>query len=397
MPVHNVVLASGAVVAVSVAVATAMAMYENPELRRYADDIRRRVAMALHSLGNGIHPSEQGPMFNRPEDADGFLQSSRGAGAEPGVDADEETRRRQRDELMYWNSMLLQKKMEKEEDTARDEPLANPSSAQQTCPPDAGTRGTTTFDDFLTRDESAEQGTYIVSTGADVRHARRVGLRQRGAFASSSVYANPFADENYIDHDEAADLSATYVPSKDDSPNSNNKQDHMSDIYSATTRENDDAQSRTLDESPTLIEISSPRLQSPVTPPTLERQLAADEYMTASQDDRHEAYASIQAWAHDSSRNFYSPLPETPSGPVSEPDAPSEGQLTPTDSVSVIGSSEMELAQNGTQDDVHRSFDVLSATEGFLTPVSWSDVGSVVSENDAHGHVSEHVNTPVEG
>ncbi|KAG5993907.1 hypothetical protein E4U54_003255 [Claviceps lovelessii] len=415
MPVHHVVLASGAVVAVSVAVATALAMYENPELRRYADDIRRRVAMALHSLGNGINPPERAPIFNRPEDAEGFLQSSRGAGAEPGVDADEETRRRQRDELMYWNSLLLQKKQDEEgggnvdENATRDIiPLAPLPPAQQMSQPRSGAPGstTTTFDDFLMRDESAEQGTYIVSTGADVRD-RRAGLRHRGALAAaaSSMLANPFADENYIDPDELADTPAAMMASgKEDSngsgsSGSSRKQDHMSDIYSATTREDaDDVQSRTLDGSPALIAVSPPQLPSPPppmpsTPPsTLERQLAADEYMTASQEDGHEAYASIQAWAHDSSRNFYSPLPETPSGsgPVSEPDVLSEGQLTPTDSVSVIGSSEMDLMRNGTQqDDAQRPFDVMSASEGFMTPVSWSDVGSVVSENDAHAHVSE--------
>ncbi|KAG6023831.1 hypothetical protein E4U41_001921 [Claviceps citrina] len=380
MPVHHVVLASGAVVAVSVAVATALAMYENPELRRYADDIRRRIAMALHSLGDGINPREDGPVFNRPEDADGFLQSSRGAGAEPGVDADDETRQRQREELMYWNSVLLQEK--------------KPSQTGQTRP---GTRGAT-FDDFLTQDETAQQGTYISSTGADVRDHPGAGLRHRtaGVAASSSVYANPFADENYVDRDELAALSAGYVPGK-------KEEDHMSDLYSATTREtadddDDDVQSRTLDRSPALIELpsSQPQPQSqPLLPPTLERQLAADEYMTASQDeDRHEAYASIQAWAHDSSsRDFYSPLlAETPLGqPVSEPEVLSDdGQLTPTDSVSVIGSSEVaELGRNATtHEPVQTPLDVLSENEGgVLTPVSWSEVGSFVSvEDDAHGH-----------
>ncbi|KAG6001505.1 hypothetical protein E4U21_004276 [Claviceps maximensis] len=398
MPVHHVVLASGAVVAVSVAVATALAMYENPELRRYADDIRRRVAMALHSLGNGINPPERDPMFNRPEDAEGFLLSTRGVGAEPGVDADEETRRRQRDELMYWNSLRLQNKNEDGE-----APAALSSHTQQASRPQSGTHGATTFDDMLTRDDTAQPGTYIISTGADVRD-RRAGLRHRGGLAAPSVYANPFADENHLDHDEVADLPASYVPSKEDSSNT---QDHMSDIYSATTHENDHVESHTVDGSPAAMEMSSPQLHSPLMAPTLptqqltlERQLGADEYMTASQDDGHqdEAYASIQAWAQDSSCDLFSPLPEIPTPPAlgSEPDVLSEGLLTPTDSVSVIGSGEMDLARNGTQEDVHAPFDdVLSASEGFLTPVSWSDVGSVVSENDAHGHVSEYVDTPL--
>lgn len=388
MPVVNhVVLASGAVVAVSVAVAAAMAMYENPELRRYADDIRRRIAMAFHTLGDGINPPERAPRFNRPEDAEGFLQSSRGAGAEPGVDADDETRRRQREELLYWNSVLLKKK---EEETAKDhQPAALPPA--ESSRPRAGTRGSS-FDDFLRQDENAEQGAYVFNSGADVRDAGD-GLRHRGqasAPASSSLYANPFADEHYIASDEVEDLSATYTLPK--------KEEHMSDIYSATTRENEDIQSRTLDGSPALIELSSPHpfpelphQQFSPPPPTLERQLAENEYMSAGQEDRQDAYASIQAWAHDSSRNFYSPLPETPVAPVSEPEVVSDGQLTPTDSISIIGSGE----DVGNESKAGRPFDVMSESEGMLTPASWSEVGSVVSETEGHAHVG--ANTPLHG
>ncbi|OAQ68954.1 hypothetical protein VFPPC_13762 [Pochonia chlamydosporia 170] len=388
MPVVNhVVLASGAVVAVSVAVAAAMAMYENPELRRYADDIRRRIAVALHSLGDGINPPNRPPRFNRPEDAEGFLQSSRGAGAEPGVDADEETRRRQREELLYWNSVLEQKK---EQESARDQPAGLP--APEPSRPRTGTRGTS-FDDFLRQDESAEQGAYVFNTGADIRDGGS-GLRHRvpaaAPLASSSLYTNPFADEHYISNDEVDPLSRTFTLPR--------KEEHMSDIYSATTRENDDVQSRTLDGSPALIELSSSnfgapqdQFSSPPPPPTLERQLGENEYMSAGQEDRQDAYASIQAWAHDSSRNFYSPLPETPVAPVSEPEVVSDGQLTPTDSISIIGSGE----DVGNDTRAGRPFDVMSESEGMLTPASWSEVGSVVSETEGHAHVG--ANTPLHG
>lgn len=388
MPVVNhVVLASGAVVAVSVAVAAAMAMYENPELRRYADDIRRRIAVALHSLGDGINPPNRPPRFNRPEDAEGFLQSSRGAGAEPGVDADEETRRRQREELLYWNSVLEQKK---EQESARDQPAGLP--APEPSRPRTGTRGSS-FDDFLRQDENAEQGAYVFNTGADVRDGGS-GLRHRvpaaAPLAASSLYTNPFADEHYISNDEVDPLSRTFTLPR--------KEEHMSDIYSATTRENDDVQSRTLDGSPALIELSSSnfgapqdQFSSPPPPPTLERQLGENEYMSAGQEDRQDAYASIQAWAHDSSRNFYSPLPETPVAPVSEPEVVSDGQLTPTDSISIIGSGE----DVGNDTRAGRPFDVMSESEGMLTPASWSEVGSVISETEGHAHVG--ANTPLHG
>ncbi|POR36229.1 Uncharacterized protein TPAR_03600 [Tolypocladium paradoxum] len=376
MPIVNhVVLASGAVVAVSVAVAAAMAMYESPELRRYADDIRRRIAVALHSIGDGINPPYREPRFNRPEDAEGFMQSRRAEGAEPGVDADEATRRRQREELLYWNTVLLEKK-EKEQQAL---------PALPSVPRPAGVARGSSFDDFLRRDESAEHGAFVFSTGADGRDSQ-AGLRHRGEAArglATSLYTNPFADEHHIDNDEVAEMGVSYIaPGKDEG---------MSDIYSATTRDQDDVRSATLEPSPALIDIVSNPAQSQTrsqSSGTLERELGEDEYMSAGQDDRHEAYASIQAWAHDSSRNFYSPLPVTPAAPVSEPELVSDGELTPTDSMSLAGSGEdiADEAQSLSAGGTGRPFDVLSESEGMLTPASWSEVGSVVSENDAQAH-----------
>ncbi|OAQ89950.1 hypothetical protein VFPFJ_06364 [Purpureocillium lilacinum] len=382
MPIVNhVVLASGAVVAVSVAVAAALAMYESPELRRYADDIRRRIAMTLHSMGDGINPPHREPRFNRPEDAEGFMLSRGGAraGAEPGVDADDETRRRQREELLYWNRVLLEKK-----DKEEKEPAALPAPMERP----AGAHRGSSFDDFLRKDEGAETGAYVFKSGAEVQDSQP-GLRHRGEGSrgfSSALYTNPFADEHHIDSDDVAEMSATFIaPGKDEG---------LSDIYSATTREGDDVRSATLEPSPALIDIVShtqASQQSPSElPGTLERELANDEYMSAGQEDRHEAYASIQAWAQDSSRNFYSPLPVTPAAPMSEPELVSDdGQLTPTDSVSLVGSGE-DLAQDARSlraAETGRPYDVLSASEGVLTPVSWSEVGSVISESDAHGPV----------
>ena len=74
-PVNQAVLASAGIIAVSVAVAAAIAIYESPEIRRAAEDLRRRIAIALHSLGDNLDPGRQDPLFNRPEDAEGFMQS----------------------------------------------------------------------------------------------------------------------------------------------------------------------------------------------------------------------------------------------------------------------------------------------------------------------------------
>lgn len=403
MPPINQAAISAGVIAVSVAVAAAIAIYESPELQRMATDLRRRIAVALHSLGDNIGPQDANgePLFNRPEDAEGFLQSG-------DVDADDETRKRQREELLYWNAMKLSQELEKQ--TAENEKIKEREKLA---------RSGTTFDDFMQEDETAnEKGTYVFNTGADVRNNDDGLVRRRGASEgvrglNSSIYANPFADENGIDYNEMED--SEIAPEKDEVMSTD-------DIYTASPRPADSLLSRTLSpvtESipnpqpiPVMIacgrgmspEPSPPEVASPPSMPASDAELGQDEYMTAGQDrdemqqDEHDAYASIQAWAeqqqqaqlqnHESSRDFYSPLPVTPAAPLSEMsdgEMVSEGQLTPTDSASVAGSGfdvANELAsQNGS---ASKYYDVLSEDEdGIPTPAhSWTEVGSVVSESE---------------
>jgi len=366
----NVILASGAAVAVTVAVAAAVALYENPELRRYADDLKRRVAIAMTGEPPQQRQRSGEPMFNRPEDAEGFMMS----GGMPGVDADEETKRRQREELLYWNSVRLEKERK---DSQSEEKEKRPANHQ---------RGSS-FDDFMTRDHGAEHGAFVFNSGAQIKPESE-GLRQRGEAnraMASAMLANPFADEYGIASDEIEDAGSA---SPSAAQAAKDREEILSDIYSVTTRDAEEVNAPAKTHQPNLIDISEEPNQTESSA-TLDN----DEYMTASQDSQDEAYASIQAWAQNAAENrtgaptpnFYSPLPVTPLQPVSEPDLVSEpgtsdGQLTPTDSVSVIGSAEVaEHAQRAARED-----DVISESEGMLTPASWSEVGSVVSEYEVH-------------
>ncbi|POS78311.1 hypothetical protein DHEL01_v203298 [Diaporthe helianthi] len=414
MPPINQAAISAGVIAVSVAVAAAIAIYESPELQRMATDLRRRIAVALHSLGDGIGPQGQGanrgePLFNRPEDAEGFLQSGE-------VDADDDTRKRQREELLYWNAVKLSQELEKQTD--ENEKLKEGGNLA---------RSGTSFDDFLQKDETSnEKGTYVFNTGADVRNNDDGLVRRRGPSEgvrglNSSIYANPFADEHGIDYNEME--YSQIAPEKDEVMSAD-------DIYTASPKPASSLLSRTLSPAPeslaelvpaellqeveeVLFEASQHDSASTPRDSPSEAELGQDEYMTAGQSDReettttmtaqddHDAYASIQAWAEqqqqaqmqnrESSRDFYSPLPVTPSAPLSEMsdgELVSEGQLTPTDSASVAGSGfdvANELAsQNGSSS---KFYDVLSEDEdGIVTPArSWTEVGSVVSESE-DGH-----------
>lgn len=387
-------MASAGVIAVSVAVAAAIAMYESPEIRRMAEDLRRRIAMALHSLGENIDPaaqSSQEPLFNRPEDAEGFLRSRGAAGNDAGVDADDETRRRQREELMYWNAIRESKKeMERKAAEEKEE---------------SSSRRASTFDDFLQADSNAEKGTYVYNTGADVRAVGNDGLvRRRGVEGvrglSSAIYANPFADEHGVDdlEDEPATSLHALSPGQDEI---------MSDIYNATEPDRNVAlhtlPPQSADE--VLFDFShtlSVHDAQPADPGSEQEveELAEDQYMTAGQDDREDAYASIQAWAEASSgsaianqypESFYSPLPVSPPVPVSEPEMISDdGMVTPTEG-STVGSGE-DVAEEAVSQtaDVGRVYDVLSESEseGRATPSSWTEVGSVVSSNEEAAHAA---------
>jgi hypothetical protein len=115
-------------------------------------------------------------------------------------------------------------------------------------------------------------------------------------------------------------------------------------------------------------------------------------------------YASIHAWADNANSSFYSPLPTTPraaspqlplavvpgSPTFSDPalSVPDEGELTPTDSMSLAGSGEELWAprSGATSEADMQSLD----GDGVSTPGSWTEVGSEVSENDVGNLVSVH-------
>ncbi|KAI1174593.1 hypothetical protein F4777DRAFT_553248 [Nemania sp. FL0916] len=380
--------ATAGVIAVSVAVAAAIAIYESPELQRITNDLRRRIAIALHAFGDSITPQERENLFNRPEDAEGFLQSrGLGPGSIPAdIVADAESLRRQREELLYWNAMRESGHNEKSaQNEKRHRPRASTSSS--------------TFDDFLKKDEDSEKGAMVFQSGRESQHNDGLLRRRRAddAQASSSmyfsVYTNPFADEHGIDNDIAFENSLMEP-----------EQDEMTGIYSATDL-GADPPSRTLSpqqpaetlrmEFPSapepVIEVfhhefasqtSQPQPQATASLP--EHELGPDEYMTAGQDDHSNAYSAIQAWAQGASRDasFYSPLPAS-EAPASEADFISDGELTPTDSSSLAGSG-VDVGHDALST---RSFDVMSEDSGMDTPTSWTEVGSTAGASESSaGH-----------
>jgi hypothetical protein len=369
----NVVLGTGAVIVVTVVAAAAIAIYESPEVRQFAEQCRRRIAIALHSLGDEINPrsehESQQPRYNRPEDAEGFLQST----ASNGVDADEDSRRRQREELMYWNAVRLEK-LKKENEQNKEK---------------TRTRGSS-FDDFLHEDPTAEKGTYIYNTGAELHGDSEEGLLRRRregvrGLDRGSAFANPFADENQIEMEEQHVMDKTLM--------SPDQSEFSEDLYGVSddgrpTRES----TKTFAREEQLVDISEPTYsstpQAPISAPAAfqsPQELPAEPYhydTYMANQDGESAFASIHAWADNSHHaSFYSPLPVTPAAPLSVVSEPEDldGQATPTDSASLAGSGEDVGREDASSVD-----DVMSEEgDGIHTPGSWTEVGSVVSESDA--------------
>jgi len=371
-------VATGAIVVVTIAVAAAIAVYESPQARQFAEDVRRKIAVALHSLGDEINPQARQPRFNRPEDAEGFLRSQ--VEADPGMDADEESKKRQREELMYWNAVHLEKR-EKERKMNGERP-ANRS------------RGSS-FDDFLHEDPMGEKGTYVYNTGADINQAED-GLRNRGVrgLNRGSFYANPFGDEHNIEMDEQRAIDASLME-----PDVSEDHEAMSDLYSANEEVKPSRQT-TATVAERLIDTSDDAAPDPpISYPTMEDHFMGETTNFTNMAERDDsAYASIHAWADNANHSFYSPLPATPgavtpqqevrpgSPTFSDPgvSVPGSGMATPTDSASLAGSGEEIWApRSGATSEA----DVMSVDgEGVSTPGTWTEVGSVVSEDDVGVH-----------
>ncbi|KAF2821010.1 hypothetical protein CC86DRAFT_411326 [Ophiobolus disseminans] len=190
-------LAKGIIIAASIVVAAGIAIYESPQVRAWVDQSRRKIAVALHSLGDDIQP-------RRPsESTDDF-----------------EYRKQRREELVRRNRNELIRRA-REEGVAVDlDELAkigseNVESAQRRSTADR----TRSFDTMVGSDGTLRNNTK--STGND---ASDNGARKRGAagFAAGATVAatmsNPFSDENVLfdvgdgDDDEApSPKEFTYV------------------------------------------------------------------------------------------------------------------------------------------------------------------------------------------
>ncbi|KAF2089314.1 hypothetical protein K490DRAFT_54931 [Saccharata proteae CBS 121410] len=182
-------VAKGAIIAASILVAAGIALYENPVVREWIDQSRRKIAIALRDLGHEVNSS---PPARTPS------QRAR----------NEEEQRRRRAEIIRRNRMELVRRA-RQEGVAVDldvlERVGEEFEEKDEKPKRARAGTSTSFDDLVGGDGRLKEsgvdekaGAATTTTGREVEDSQKT-LRQRGSgargFMSGATFANPFDDD----------------------------------------------------------------------------------------------------------------------------------------------------------------------------------------------------------
>ena len=321
--------------------AAGLAIYENPQVRQWIDDSRRKAAIALHSLGDELAPQS--------ESRDSTPDASTREDDDPEA---VERRRRARQEILERGRLM--------EERRKSRQAANGKAKS--------------FDDMVDKDGSLKVEEAATSSVVNVQ-PEGSGLRHRHtesrAAALGSTYANPFADE-------------TAVPVVDARSSPEEEKNDPISRSSTPTRPVSAASPPTLRDSPASPPVPpKPAAYQPqrllidtdevsnhpseqlvdLTPTTSASSAAVDlaELNDYSQPSRSN-YWSVNEWAQNNAPAFYSP-------PLSERmDNHTDGSHAETgEHASQIGSEDM---------------DVMSDDEARIsTPSSWTEVGSQFSDD----------------
>ncbi|EMD93770.1 hypothetical protein COCC4DRAFT_54105 [Bipolaris maydis ATCC 48331] len=176
-------LAKGLIIAASVIVAAGIAIYESPQVRQWADQTRRKIALALHNLGDDIQP-------RRPsETSDDF-----------------EERKRRREELVRRNrNELIRRAREEGIAVDLDELAKIGTETAEVAAQRSRADRTKSFDDMVGSDGTLKDKANTTGTDSAKGDIRKRGVAGFAAgSAAAAVLANPFDDDaTLLDNDHA--------------------------------------------------------------------------------------------------------------------------------------------------------------------------------------------------
>lgn len=330
-------IAKGIILSISILLAAGFAVYENPQVRQWVDEARHKIAIALHSLGDEINP----PRSPRSGSADASTREDDSPEAA-------ERRRRAREEILERGRVMEERRRARSDQTSRG----------------------MSFDDIVDEEgrlkKEAEQEANTTAAEASTNDA---GLRKRNAVVSEAalgaamgaMLADPFADEKHMDF-QTHDVST----SLENPQSSRESTATLSGSLPATepVAPQQEYQQRLVD---TEVASNHPsELLVDLTPTTSNSSARNDLSELSNETPQQLNYFSVNEWAENSTASFYSP-------PQSEA-SHHEG-----------GEHAIAASDAGTGEHVENMSDidmVSDVGEGPYTPSSWTEVGSVVSEED---------------
>ena len=332
----------GLIITISIICAAGLAIYENPQVRQWIDESRRKAAIALHSLGDELAPQS--------ESRDSTPDASTREDDDPEA---VERRRKARQEILERGRLM--------EERRKSRQAANGKAKS--------------FDDLVDKDGSLKVEEAATSSMAKAQQEGS-GLRHRytesRAAALGSAYANPFADEMGV---PVVDAHSPPQEEKPDDPVSRSSTPTRPVLSVSPSTLRDSPASPPVPPKPAAYqpqrllidtdEVSNHPSEQLVdlTPTTSASSAAVDlaELNEVSQPARSN-YWSVNEWAQNNAPAFYSP-------PLSERmDNHTDGSHAETgEHASQIGSEDM---------------DVMSDDEARIsTPSSWTEVGSQFSDD----------------
>lgn len=272
---------SGLIISLSILIAAGLAVYDNPQVREWIDESRRKIALALHNIGDEMQPRR--PSISRNSSNDASTREDESGDAA-------ERRRLARQQIMERARVLEEKRKEK-----------------------VAQRGHS-FDNMVDQEGKLKEKEPLAEASATGTEVEGGELRKRQAGAAAvalgSLLANPFADEAPVDFsDEKAAFEGRGDIQAERSPR----------LDATSTKESD-------------FQDVTPSASTPVSSSPTDRLSDAPETQRPSQSvDFH----SIQEWTERSTASFYSP-PESERH-FHEPETVSAAAST---TASIIGSAD---------------------------------------------------------
>ncbi len=310
---------SGLLISLTVIFAAGLAVYENPQVRQWVDSSRRKIAIALHSLGDEITP----PPASRDRSPDASTREDESTDAA-------ERRRKVRQDILERARLMEEKRKTKMEENGKSK----------------------SFDNLVNRDGNLLDAKKAAKTTAAELDNPEPGLRQR--IPETNSPALDIQTTTQAGGEMAADL-----------PDSRPSTPTMAASPSPSTP-TPNTQPALLIDTETISNHPSEALID-ITPTTSTSSAAEPEFFSFSQHSSqlpHQNHQSVHEWAENNTGPvFYSSL-QTGQAVLDNQE--------PWRSSTPVNDDHFSVAETDAWSEIE---------DGLTTPGSWTEAGSVTSED----------------